>query len=502
MYAQSSYVSTHLENPDVNAVHLLTLPWDETRLYQLTVDVSTGFYMYTIDDVSYGTVVPLTIPLCSQVRGIPVVFDDGMLLPGNTTEGLELIYFDGNTSTVFDINAGNADGIPDIFELDDRIFVLGFDGSFRQLYEFSKVTHTLTKITNEQISVQAVCATWGADVYYSTFESDASTMQTEYSLMKASPNGNSFNISTIQAILTPNDPMRFIDWRSPVLKWGSLHLAAVNFHITGIQTSTMGVIIVDANSQVSTINQFIPINSGEFKLIDTPGALHIYSDGHNEVFSSSDDVTYSSTSIPANNYLKEHYVSDNGELYFMSLHPDDSYEIFRFENGFQSKHVNDHLHFLRKDSEVLYFSNYSQFDSSSIVLLYTGIDVVDEVNVNVGFHSPSIQSSVIFNGLFTFLFASGGVADDNDIFQLIGSPSAGMDDLSLETTVYPNPVSTGDDLFIESNSDGTGKVFTSNGRMLMNVTIHPGTNRIDTAMLTSGVYFIQLNGQMSRFVVN
>lgn len=503
VYSQSNYVSTFLVNPEINATHLVKLPWDETRLYQITVDTQTGFYIYTIDDVSNGTVDPVTIPLCSDIRAEPTFLNDGILLSAITSYGLELVYFDGVNSTIFDLNQGTDGSDADVFEVNHHIFVLAFDGNYRQLYEFNKITHTITKITTDAISVRHVCAELGDAVYYSTYNHNAPNLSDEYELLKATPNGGSYSFSTIQAISVPTDNMRDLQWRSAVNKWNVIYFSIVNVHMADIAlSSTIGVIAVDPNDQVSTINLTLPTNSGEFHLVDGAGALWIYSSDHDFLYNSTDGVTFNSETIPTNITLIEHYVTDNDQLYFKSNHPMGE-ELFRYENGLQSKHVGEDLHLLLNENDMLYIYDYSQNDSSSIVLVYAGFDIVEEVFVNVSFHSPYGNSAVIYNGLFTFLFTNGlTFFGQNDIFQLTGSPQAGVDELSVELNIYPNPVSAGEAIFIETTIDGVGEIVTADGRVVSQLDLNKGTNVIETSSFTAGVYFISVMNRTHRIVVN
>lgn len=504
-FAQSNYVSTYLENPVINAFELHSLPWDETRLYQYTRNNGSGYEVFTIDEVAFNALSPVIPPLCSEILEVPQIIDDGLLIVGSTASGKELLYFDEVNSTVFDLNPGAGDSDPLVYTMNDRVFIVAFNGTTEQLFEFDQVAHTISQITNSSIPVQSVCAVWGDDIFYRLKFEDVANGADDYHLMKATLNVSSYVHDTIQSISIPSTPNRMVDWRSPQLFQGFLYFMTVNVQINASTTSSfpVGLISVDANNQVSTSSLVLPISDGEFLIVQWDGKLGVYSDLHEFFYSSTDGLNFQSDLVPVDGRLVESHVSENDQLYFTWLDNTGLREILEFDGGFQSKFAGEHLHFLSEHDNILYYSDYIQFDSSSIVLVYSNIDVVDEVKVYFAFHPPIMNASTMFNGLFTFLFGSeNGFADDNDILQLTGAPSAGMEDITVESSIYPNPISSGDELFLESNSDGTGKVLTSDGRMLTTIKIHPGTNRIDTSLLTSGVYFISFKNHTQRIVVN
>ena len=150
----------------------------------------------------------------------------------------------------------------------------------------------------------------------------------------------------------------------------------------------------------------------------------------------------------------------------------------------------------------MYLSDCIEYDSSSIVLMYTNMDVVDEVKMQPVFNSPYVNGAVTFNGLFTFLFGTGDSINDYDIYQLTGSPSTGVDELSVNLRLYPNPIEAGETIYLETNGDGTGKISASDGRLVEELDFEVGVNEINTSSLGSGVYTISFKNHTHRIVVN
>lgn len=501
-FAQSNYVSTYLENPNIDAHQLHKLPWDDSRLIQYTRGNVNGYTQYTIDEVSNNVISPIVPPLCSSILKTPVLVDDGILIVGSTSSGIELVYFDEINSTVFDFNPGIDGSDPQIYTLNDHVFIVAFDGAYKQLFEFDKVTHTITQVTNDAISVESVCTVWGNDLFYRTKFSNSLSGEDEYNLMKATPTGSTYSYSLIQNINIPNSTERFVDWRSPQLIWGSLYLMAVDVSQVYSNTNSIGVMMVEPNDQVSTTSLVLPNFVGEFSLIQWNGTLGVYSDLHDLFYTSMDGSTFVSDVVPVNGKLVEYQVSENDKLYFNCLYIDETREIFEYNAGFQSKHVGGHLHFLHEENDILYYTDYSQLDSSSIVLIYTGMDVVDEVMMHLTFHPPHGNSAVIYNGLFTFLFGTDGFWGDSDIFQLTGSPSAGVNELSIDFSAYPNPLSSGESLFLRMDIDGVCEILTADGKVIKQLNLSHGTNVIETSSLSSGVYFVSFMNHTHRIVVN
>ncbi|MDG1331226.1 MAG: T9SS type A sorting domain-containing protein [Crocinitomicaceae bacterium] len=503
LQAQSNYYSTFLANPNLYAEQLVKLPWDASKLYQVTrdVDQSSGVFYYTIDDVSTGAVVPISIPLINQVRGEPTFVDDGILFSAIAGYGIELVYFDGVNSTIFDLNSGVGDSDPVIQEIDDRVFVVANDGNNTQLYEFDKSTHLLEQITTGMVSIQSVCATWDGDVFYSTKSINTTFNEDEYQLIKASSANGSYSFTTIQTIGFPIGINGGFNWKHPVLKDGLLYFSAVHTHTDVSLIWTVSIFVVYPDDQMYPVNLILPSLSGEFKLFEWDGLLCVYSDSHDTLYSSPDAVNFTEMQIPAGNSLIEHRVSSNNKLYFTSIHPDDSRELFQFDGSFVSIRDGEHLHFLLEDNDILYYSDYRGADSSSIVLVYTGIDFVDEVKIVVGSHSPDRKSAVMYNGLFTFLFTNGGFVGHHDIFQLTGSPSVDLDELELEMSLYPNPISTGDVLSMRALRDGEVELINTSGSVVKRFDLINGEAHLNTSFLSPGVYLISFMNRTQRIVV-
>lgn len=501
-YAQPNYVSTYLENPNINAFELHRLPWDETRLYQYTENSSSGNLFYTVDELAFNTITPVSPPLCSEILQAPVIVNDGLLFVGSTASGNELIYFDEINSTVFDLNPGLVGSDPFIYALEDRVFIVALNGMYKQLFEFDKTAHTVTQLTNDAISVESACAVWADDVYYRTKFVNTMSGEDEYTLMKASPSGNGYVQTFIQNINLPNSNDRCVDWRSPELIYGRLYLMAVDVSPITYNSNSIGIMAIDPNDQVSTTSLVLPNFEGEFKLVQWGGKLGVYSDFHDQFYTSTDGIIFDAEAVPINGKLVECLVAENDKLYFNCLYNNDTREIFHFDEGFQSKHEGEHLHFLHEENDIVYLTDYIESDSSTIILMYTEIDVVDEVKMHQTFHPPHGNTAVIFNGLFTFLFGTDGSFNDNDIFQLTGSPSAGVNELSVDLRLYPNPIEAGETIYLESNSDGTGKILASDGRLVKELAFAAGVNGINTSSLCSGVYTISFQNHTHRIVVN
>ena len=501
-YGQSNYVTTYLDNPNPNADQLFKLPWDNAKLLQVRRDVVSGVFVYSFDEVESGFATAFEVPLCSAVTELPVVLDDGILVFGQTVEGIEPVFYNGQSSIPYDLNAGVSDSDPVSFELNDRVFVIAASGGVRQLFEFDKVMHTFSQITNEVDDVQDVSATKGASVYYSTKYANLAIGEDEYTLRKANLVNGTYVYSSIQMIGIPSVMNRWISWESPLDMWGVLYLAIVSNDLSPGQSGTIGVMNVDQNDQISTISQVVPYNAGEFYLLEWNGSIVLYSQFSNEMYTTSDGQNFATETIPAGDRIVEHHVSENDRLYFRSIHPDETHELFEFNNGFQSIHADAHMHFLLEANGAMYYSNVETVDSSAIFILYTANNVLDQINVLVGSHSPFGNSAVMHEGLFTFLHSSGGFYDDNKIYQITGAPSAGMEDLSLESMLYPNPISEGEVLLFESNAEGFAQVMTSDGRVQRQVEIHLGKNQIDLSSVASGVYFISFKNDKHRIVVN
>ena len=149
---------------------------------------------------------------------------------------------------------------------------------------------------------------------------------------------------------------------------------------------------------------------------------------------------------------------------------------------------------------MVYFSDWIWYDSSSIVLIHTAFDVVEDIYIDQADHSPVHNASLVHNGEFTFLFSYAFA--DIDVLKLTGSPSAGVNELSIDFSAYPNPLSSGESLFLRTDIDGVGEILTADGKVIKQLNLSHGTNVIETSSLSRGVYFVSSMNHTHRIVVN
>ncbi|PHR28179.1 MAG: hypothetical protein COA38_12570 [Fluviicola sp.] len=505
IYAQSNYVSNVMDNSYGEYVFLYELPWDQSQLIQIKKEVvqSPSFQLiYKFETISNGTSTPFNIPFCAEVSTEPLFLDDGILATGTTPlNGVECVFFDGINVIEFDLNQGNGDSDPFLTVVDDRVFIIANDGNVKQLYEYDQVAHTVTKITNGLIDVKNVCASFGNDVYYSVEYANVSAMQFEYNLYKASLNIGVYTYSNIHSVDIPFGPSRYFYWRNSVNKDGKVFLTQESISFTSGELSDLKVISIDQNDQVETVHQVLPTEKDELKLFEWDDAIWAYVYYQNELYKSTDGLSFTLNVDSGLKLITNHHVTENNKLFLDLYIPvSDIHEIAAHYGILQTIYTGDHLHFLLEDNGVVYFSDWIWYDSSSIVLIHTAFDVVEDIYIDQADHSPVHNASLVHNGEFTFLFSYAFA--DIDVLKLTGSPSAGVNELSIDFSAYPNPLSSGESLFLRTDIDGVGEILTADGKVIKQLNLSHGTNVIETSSLSRGVYFVSFMNHTHRIVVN
>jgi len=504
-FAQSNFYTTVMDNSYGEYLSLYELPWDQSQLVQVKseyVPLPQAHSVYSFETISNGLTTPFYIPFCADISSPPLFLNNGILATGTTPlNGVECVFFDGTNVLEFDLNQGAGDSDPLISQLGERAFVLANDGNVKQLYEFDKINHTMTKITNSPIDVNAVCAIWGDDVYYSTVFVNTTLNQTEYALSKASFQNGSFTYSEVQSVAIPIIVDRFVHWGSPVVKWDKLFITQSNQSSVSGVLSDIEVLSIDENEQVELVHQMAQTEFDYVKLFEWDDALWTYVQGLNQLFVCRDGASFGLDTDTGLKTLSNHYVTDNYKLYLdLSIPQSENHEIVALNGMLQTIYTGVHMHILMEDNDIVYLSDWKWYDSSSIVLIHTAFDGFEKIYIDQAAHSPVANASLIHNGEFTFLFAHDFA--DIDVLKLTGSPSANIEEQEVSIGVFPNPISQGHAIFVESENGGVAQILSSDGKLVKSFEIVPGVNEIETSSINSGVYILLFENRAHRVVVN
>ena len=504
-YAQSNYHTNVMDNPYGIYESIYELPWDQSQLIQVKKEFfsSPQFHaVYTFETISNEWSSPYYIPFCADISSEPFFLDDGVLVTGTTPlNGIECVFFDGTNVVEFDLNVGSGDSDPIVSALGEQIFIIGNDGNARQLYEFDKINHTVTKITNSPIDINEVCAGWGDDIYYSTIFENTAFSQDEYALIKASLNNGTYSHATVQTLEIPFGVERNVYWNSPVVKWNKLFLVQGSYSFVNAVLSDLKVISIDDNGQVEVVHQMAQTDKNFIKLFEWDDALWTYVESSNELYVCRDAASFAQDINAGTKLISNHFVTSNGKLFLDLYIPGtDNQEIAAHYGVLQTMYTGNHMHFLMEEDEVLYLSDWKWYDSSSIVLIHTAFDGVEDIYIDqAGDHSPVRNASLIHNGEFTFMFAYDYA--DISVLKLTGSPSSDVEEVQLELTTFPNPVGVGEPLTLRVLRDGEVQLINSTGNLLKQLVIVNGEAQLDTSFLSPGVYFISFMNHTRRVVV-
>lgn len=493
-------------------IELQVLPWDSTQLIQVNrmVNMQTSQYDFWMENVTSGTPVNFYVPLVSQLSGIPVFTENGILAAGEgLTGGMELHYFDGTTVTNFDLLPGPDGSEPRILESGGDIFVIAKDtlGS-RLLYKFDESTLGVTQISSsiQGTNVTSVAGVINDTIYY-TIEFDTPSNRM-YQLLKAHWNGNNYVSNVNRAAGVPLNSEYFYYWSSLIRKWDRVFMTESKLSADFQDTIEHSVVIEGIGGYHSyTVPNILNGNNYAYRLFEFQDKIYAYLPGFDTLRSYSQyisgfPVDLEVDFISQDGALLEHYISENDQLYFKKWSSGNTNEVALYSGGaLQPLFTGNDLHFLMENDGIAYLSdNLVPTDSNAVILLNTSGNFFEVKKIEVGEHSPVNNASLIYEDKFTFLFTTAGnshVYQLNTDLGMLGLPEPSQAQLSL----YPNPVYSGQTLNVSSNQELHGVILNSLGQEVMPFELKSGESAIDIGDLSSGVYILVAGDSKYKFVV-
>lgn len=221
--------------------------------------------------------------------------------------------------------------------------------------------------------------------------------------------------------------------------------------------------------------------------------------GSDELYRSTDWQTFQVHAALPTGSFREHYISENGNLYFIrNLEPTDASNIVEFTNGvFELRSGGRHVHIINEYDHKIYISDCQWTNTSMIRVLDTQWDNLDSATISVAGHSAIENSSLMYQGKFTFLYDYY----TPDILQLDGTVLAINNLSSVTEEVYPNPVPSGGILKISSNTNSDCQLTSTSGKVILSQNLFKGENILNISELNPGVYFLNTGNSIHRIVV-
>ena len=493
-------------------IELQVLPWDSTQLIQVNrmYNSQTLEFEYWMDNVTSGTPVSFYVPLVSQLSGIPIFTENGILAAGvGLTGGMELHYFDGATVTSFDLLPGPDDSDPRLTNFGGDIFVIATDTlNTRLLYKFDESTLGLTQISSsiQGTNVTSVAGVINDTIYY-TIEFDTPTDRM-YQLLKAHWNGNNYVSNVNRAAGVPINSEYFYYWSSLIRKWDRVFMTESKLSTDFQDTIEHSVVIEGVGGyQPYTVPNILNGNQYNYRLFEFQDKIYAYLPGFDTLRSYSQYISGFPVGlevdfISQNEAFLEHYVSENDQLYFKKMSIGNTNEVALYSGGtMQPLFTGNDLHFLMENDGIAYLSdNLVPVDSNKVILLNTNGNFYEVKKIEVGEHSPVNNASLIYEDKFTFLFTTAGnshVYQLNTDLDLLGLPEPSQVQLSL----YPNPVYSGQTLNVSSDQELQGVIMNCLGQEVMPVELKSGESAIDIGDLSTGVYMLVAGDSKYKFIV-
>jgi hypothetical protein len=493
-----------------NQLHLL--PWDDSQLtlYESVIDtvfqqeVTMTVNLYNISTSQKNAI---QIPGCSIIKNDAVFLDEGILAVGSGN-GIShgLYYFNGSTSIAIDLS-GNLNLFPRIEQVNDEVFVIGERNGYMELHRLDEVTMHLTQITKQR-NVSRVCASRNGIVYYQSLLDNGVWADDTHFFYGAE--FDSINLAYVETLIRQVDSEHQIWWDNPTDFQGALYFTeGGDYDYNPSSSFAIPTKIVRVNSmyKISDIYDMPDYYYyGNPQLLGHANNLYAYISGQQEVFSSQNGLDFSSYfTVPGSGsgFLRpDHYVTENDDLYFRMEDVNGNDAIFQWDQGYQEVVVGHYMDFLDEQDGIMYATefDFSLNDPQQLILIDTQWNIVEAFDLPQGEIQPIYQSSLIYEGRFTFLFHYGSSIG---VLQLMDYPTASLEDLSNEQLkLFPNPMPQGRTVQINASNEAFYAICSIQGEVLKQGELIKGENTINAAGLSAGNYLLKSGNQVIKFVVS
>lgn len=509
-FGQNTIVSTFMDNSisgfnqRIDQLHLL--PWDESKLILRYIEFDSISIPETtakveLFEVSTTQRVPFGIPGCDEIKNDVLFLDNAIIAPGIGSGFTHAVfYLDASTSVAFDFS-GSLGLHARIQKVGDEIFIIGENNGYMELHRLDLNTLQLEQLTNQH-NVARVCGSHNGVVYFQEIDDNGFGMVHNHRFYAVE--FDSSNQVYTETLIESVDSEHYIRWSNPTEFSGELFFTEGGDYdsSTGATMSYSKLVSVNAQHQISDVFPFQDV-SGIVNpvLFVYQNQLYTYRTGTQEVFVSPDGVNfYMLFSIGGMKGIAEHYLSQNDQLYFRKSDFWYDDEIFQWNQGYVEIYDGEHMHFQTEFNGIVYITDTHQSnDPQRLIMLNTQWNIVEEVDVDFGLHPSVEMAAVWYDNYFTFLFNYGISVS---VMQLVDNATASLSDLeNTSLKLYPNPVTSGDLLKIESNAAGAYEVISASGESICKGELIVGENEIELETLASGMYLLQSGGQTIRFTV-
>jgi len=502
--ASAQSVDFYYDGPDANVYNLLEYPSDPTRLLQATwvtnpAPTPSG---YVIEEITNGTLNTLSFPLCNQITLAPHEVSGGFLMPGNTTNlGNEVFFFDGTNTYTYDINPGALGSDMLSFNtVEGETYFSANNGSQYQAFRFVNAS-TVEQLTNETEPVISVCAKWGDTLYYNVQGFNPVTSNPVFKLKKAMWNGVDYDYAQIRELEVPSGGTQ-VSWRDPVIKWGKLFLTESVIDWSSTQSTPRRVISVDSNSQVIEYFELYKLGFSKLELFEWNNKLYSYLNGESDLYSTLDGLSFPVESTVSGGNLVDDKVVD-GNFYLSVSKNNGTFDFVNYDGSFTPLFNGPGYLKFREDNDGLFYLAQSPDVNGSAVVYYvnTATDEFNSVQVGDGNILPFDNASIIFENQFTFLFQNLSPTDNStDVLQL--SNILALEEAALETgTIYPNPITNKEMLHVKSDRSDSYLLYNSHGMKIQSGRLVIGENPIELNNLEAGVYFFVTEKSVEKLMI-
>lgn len=481
------------DTTDLSQLH--NMPFDETKML-----VVTGFFFSPAGikfhelDQSSGQLIDLNFTDVDTILSTPEFKDDKLFFEASINGlGRELAAYDGTSTYFFDFNVGAGNSNPEIFEFENEIYVIAYDGTLRQLFKYAGGT-SFEQISEEiENDVDNFIANRGDNYYYITFSSINGR-----SIRTTENNNGTLTHSTIAPA----------SWQESlgdvVLLNGDIFMLS---YFYTVNDGSYRVDKIDMSNTITThhFETGSQYSSASILAYDNDILFYRTDPGHTEILNVSiAQQPFVQVSIdPAQYNLIGNHIVQNDKLFIYGL------EYILDVSGptplpiIEDGSVIQLTPAFETDSSfyVYEIAPFSSGEPSGIIEVssITNQHISYEVSNEGGFFSYS-SPMVVNNGEVKFIFKTEGSNPSTDIYSFSSILAVNENDLAA-FELFPNPSINGN-INLVLPQPGKVNIYTLEGQIIQSMELDLGINELSIKNLTTGIYLVEYNNKVQRLFVN
>ena len=502
---------------DYSLTRLFTYPGDEHKL--LGVKRETNFeaehvFSYFLEEMGAGYSSAIPLNGVQQIVREPVIFDGKLVFSAVKYNGdYELFVFDGSALIMVDINPGSEGSAPEYELVNDRLFVIGKRGDFRQLFELDENMVLKQLSFEEAYNAKQFITTTAEHTFYLT-EAD-SAYQSRIRKCRLT-DSLTLEVATIRGSYV-YDRMEFngdFFFNTNLVAediWISLHYEVNRLFRLDPEENLQTVLYDSTGLNLYSRNRSFIL--GDRMYMHARALSLAHQDTVEVLYSSSDGLSFEPVvSLEPHHWFFEFLVQDGK----CTIVTEDSWTEHHTLNRFDGENMlavyesNYHLHYVSENDDELFLIAV-QHDSTMYHLLKVNFNdhqaqlfQVTDYGSHPPYFSKPEKGAEWMDGKLYFICGHADPLDyySMDIFSY-DPDFVSISELQTGTGVIlaPNPVA-GDHFSLTISEKADFRIFSMDGKLIRKGELVPGQNTIRDFNVDSGAYIIRVGGQAISLLKN